>query len=108
LKDTDEPIGNLLMDRYDEKMKSLEISVNLHPNYWQKCYMTEAILKVMDYVYNNLDIENVVYGFAEENFKSKGLSEKLGFSFYYDYVEHYKRIDKDVKEIKTIMSKERI
>ena len=45
MKDTDEPIGNLLMDRYDEKMKSLEISVNLHPNYWRKCYMTEAKLE---------------------------------------------------------------
>ena len=45
LKDTDEPIGNLLMDRYDEKMKSLEISVNLHPNYWRKGYMTEAKLE---------------------------------------------------------------
>ena len=33
------------MDRYDEKMKSLEISVNLHPNYWRKGYMTEAKLE---------------------------------------------------------------
>ena len=107
LKDTMEPIGNLLMDRYDEAMKSLEISVNLHPNYWRKGYMTEAIVKAMDYVYSNLDIENVVYGFAEENYKSKGMSEKLGFDFYYDFVEHYTRIDKDIRIIKTIMSKEK-
>ena len=107
LKDTMEPIGNLMMDRYDEKIKSLEITVNLHPNYWRKGYMTEAILKVMDYVYSNLDIESIVYGFAEENYKSKGMSEKLGFEFYYDFVEHYTRIDKDIRSIKTIMSKEK-
>ena len=106
LKDTNQPIGNIVFDRYDSKNKSLEISCNLHPNYWKKGYMTEAILSTMEYVFNNLDIDNIVYGFAEENFKSKGLSEKLGFNFYYDCIEHYNRIDKDVREIITIMSKE--
>ena len=69
--------------------------------------MTEAILKIMDYVYNNLDIDNIVYGYAEENFKSEGLSKKLGYEYFNDFIEHYKRIDKDIKKINTIMSKER-
>ena len=107
LKDNNEPIGNIVFDRYDEKNKSLEISCNLHPNYWKKGYMTEAILSTMEYVFNNLDIDNIVYGYAEENFKSKGLSNKIGFNFYYDYIEHYIRINKDIREIKTIMSKEK-
>ena len=106
LKDNNNPIGNIVYDRYDEKNKSLEISVNLHPNYWKKGYMTEAILCTMKYVFENLDIENIVYGYAEDNYKSKGLSDKIGFKYYYDYIEHYKRIDKDIKVIKTIMSKE--
>ena len=106
LKDDNQAIGNIIFDRYDSKNKSLEISCNLHPDYWENGYMTEAILSTMEYVFNNLDIDNIIYGFAEENYKSKGLSEKLGFNFYYDYIEHYKRIDKDVREIKTIMSKE--
>ena len=105
LKDTGEPIGNILLDRYDEKAKSLEISLNLHPSHWRKGYMTEAILKVMDYVYKNLDIDNIIYGYAEDNFKSKGLSDKLGFDFYYEQMEHYSRLNKDIKEIQTIMSK---
>ncbi len=106
LKDNDHPIGNIVFDRYDDKNKSLEISCNLHPNYWKKGYMTEAILSTMEYVFNNLDIDNIIYGYAEENFKSKGLSDKIGFNFYYDYIEHYTRINKDVREIKTIMSKQ--
>ena len=106
LKENNYPIGNILYDRYDENNKSLEVSCNLHPNYWKKGYMTEALLSSMDYVFNNLDIDNIVYSFAEENFKSKALSEKIGFSFYNDHIEHYSRIDKDIKEIKTIMSKE--
>ena len=107
LKEKMTPIANIILDRYDEKMKSLEISVNLHPNYWRKGYMTEAILKIMDYVYNNLDIDNIVYGYAEENFKSEGLSKKLGYEYFNEFIEHYKRIDKDIKKINTIMSKEK-
>ena len=105
LKDNREPIGNIVYDRYNEKNKSLEISVNLHPNYWHQGYMTEAILSSMKYVFDNLDIDNIIYGYAEDNFKSKGLSDKIGFKYYYDYIEHYSRINSDIKEIKTIMSK---
>ena len=106
LRENNQPIGNIVYDRYDINNKSLEISCNLHPNYWRRGYMTEAILSTMEYVFNNLDIDNIVYGFAEENYKSRGLSEKIGFDFYADCIEHYKRIDKDIKEIQTIMSKE--
>ena len=106
LKDNNKPIGNIVYDRHNEKNKSLEISVNLHPIYWHQGYMTEAIICSMKYVFDNLDIDNIVYGFAEDNFKSKGLSDKIGFEFYSEHTEHYTRIDKDIKEIETIMSKE--
>ena len=107
LKDTIEPIGNLLLDRYDSNNNSLEISANLHPNYWRQGFMSEAILTVMDYIFTNLNIDNIRYGYAEENFKSKGLNDKIGFTFLKTHIEHYVRIDKDVKHIDTIMSKER-
>lgn len=106
LKDNNQPIGNIVFDRYDDKNKSLEISCNLHPNYWKNGYMTEALLSAMEYVFDNLNIDYIIYGFAEENFKSKGLSEKIGFHYYYENITHYIRIDKDVREIETIMSKE--
>ena len=107
LKDSLIPIGNIVYDRYDEKNKSLEISVNLHPNYWRRGYITEAILYTMTYVFENLDIDNIVYGYGEGNYKSKGVSDKIGFEFYYDKMEHYIRINKDIKETKTIMSKDK-
>ena len=107
LRDTMEPIGNLVIDRYDSSNNSLEIACNLHPNYWRQGFMGEAILKVMDYVFTNLGIDNIRYSYAEENFKSKGLSDKIGFKFLKKYEMHYKIMDKDVKHIETIMSKER-
>ncbi len=107
LKETNEPIGNVIYDRYNENDKSLEISVNLHPNYWRKGYMSEAIIVSMRYVFDNLDINKIIYGYAEENYKSKGLCEKIGFEFNSKCVEHYTRINKDVTIINSAMTKER-
>lgn len=107
LKDNFEPIGNIVVDRYNKELNSLEIACNLHPTYWHKGYMTEAIIAIMHYIFDNLNVDNIIYGYAEENFKSKGLSDKLGFDFLKVHTMHYKRIDKDVQEIETIMSKKK-
>lgn len=107
LKDENIPIGNIVVDRFNKELNSLEIACNLHPTYWRKGYMSEAIKEVMRYIFLNLNIDNIIYGYAEDNYKSKGLSDKLGFDFYQEYITHYKRIDKDVKEIETIMSKDK-
>lgn len=106
IKETNTPIGNIIFDRYDDTNKSLEVSYNLHPDYWGNGYMVEALIKLMDYIYSNLNIDNIICGYAEENNKSKRVSEKIGFKYYDEFVEHYNNIDKDIKSIKTIMSKE--
>ena len=107
LKNNSEPIGNITLDSYDEKLKSLEVSINIHPSYWKKGYATETMLCVMGYVFENLDIENIIYGYADDNYKSKGLSDKLELEFYKESTTHYARIDKDVKEISMIMTRDR-
>ena len=107
LKDTNEPVGNITYDRYDKDKKSLEISANTHPNYWRKGYMTEALIKSMKYIFDNLDINEIIYGFAKDNFKSQGLCEKLGFEFKEEYVEHYIRLNKDIESANYIMTKEK-
>ncbi len=106
LKENGNPIGNIVFDKYDNEKKSLEISCNLHPNYWRKGYMTEALIATMKYVFNELDIDSIIYGYAEDNYKSKSLCNKIGFVYYYDYMEYYVRINKDIKEIKTIISRD--
>lgn len=106
LKENDNPIGNVVFDKYDKEKKSLEISCNLHPKYWRQGYMTEALIATMKYVFNELDIDSIIYGYAEDNYKSKCLCNKIGFAYYYDYMEYYIRINKDIKEIKTIISRD--
>lgn len=104
---TGEAIANIVLDRYDEKLNSLEISINVHPNYWGHGYAKEAIVEIMKYVFDNLNIDNILYVYALENVKSKRASEKIGFEYLSSFTEHYKRIDKDIIHEKTIMSKER-
>ena len=107
LKDNNYPIGNLVFDRYNKELNSLEISINIHPNYWRKGYGLEAILKCMDYIYNSLDIDNIVYSYAEDNFRSKGLSNKIGFLKSNESIVHYVKTDSDIKYIECIMNKDR-
>lgn len=107
LKETNEPIGNITYDRYEKQTNSLEIAYNLHPKYWKKGYMYEAALETMRYVFNNYDFDNIRCGYAEENINSKSLNKKLGFEYRGYHITHYKRIDKDIKEIETIISKEK-
>ncbi len=105
--DDNTPIGNVTFDRYKEDNKSIEVSINVHPDYWGEDYATEAMLCAMEYIFNNLDVDNIIYGYAKDNFKSGGLCDKLGFEFYDEYVAHYTRIDKDVETVRCIMDKDR-
>ena len=69
--------------------------------------MTEAIICSMKYVYDHLEIDNIVYTYAKDNYKSKGLSDKIGFDFDCEFDEYYVGIDKNIKSVRTIMSKEK-
>ena len=105
LKDDMTPIGNIILDKNDI-FNSLEIAFNMHPNYWHNGYMYEAILKIIDYIFNNTKYISITCGYAYDNYKSKKLCEKLGFKIYNEYYEFYPRFNKDIKYIQTILNKE--
>ena len=81
LKDANEPIGNIVAAIKGEDDTSIELSYNLHPNYWHKGYMTETVSKVIDYLFS-IGFNNIISGYEEGNVKSKGLIEKMGFKLY--------------------------
>ena len=102
------PIGNVIGDIVNDFDDSLEIAFNMHPNFWRKGYMYEAIVEIIKYVFNNTNYDTIIYGYAKDNFKSKELCKKLGFKNYYDYDEYYPRFNKNVKMIKAIMTKKKV
>jgi ribosomal-protein-alanine N-acetyltransferase len=108
LKDTLEPIGNLVYDRENEHLdNSLEISYNIHPKFWGNGYIGEALTVTMNHIFNKLNYDYIICGYASENAKSKRISEKLGFDYYSERKEHYDNFNIDVIEIETIIDKEK-
>lgn len=75
------PIGNVVADREIEEINSIELSFNMHPDYWRKGYMKEAVTKIMDYLFE-IGYENIIIGYDTGNYKSKSFAENLGFINY--------------------------
>ena len=101
------PIGNIVADRYGVYGKSLELAINIHPDYWSNGYAKEGLVEVMKYIFDNLDIDKVIYGYAEENIKSGKVNDKVGFEPIDKRVEYYKDIEKEVTTIVTCMTKDK-
>lgn len=78
LKESNEPIANIVANRENKKLKSTELSFNMHPKYWQHGYMKESIIRVLDFLFE-YGFKNVTCGYSEGNIKSKNLINKLGF-----------------------------
>lgn len=100
------PIGNVVADREIVELNSIEIAFNIHPDFWRQGYGTEAIEKIIEFLFSK-GYDNIVCGYDSGNFKSKGIGEKLGFILYrVDKAAWYKNgvpIDSYV----TILSRER-
>ena len=80
LKETGEPIGSLELVKNNEKDFKGEIGYCLGYNYWNKGYMTEALKKVVEFLfsegYNKLELRHAV-----ENVASGRVMQKAGLSF---------------------------
>ena len=106
LKENKEPIANIGFDRNDIKNNSIQISCWLHPNYWKKGYMKEALVCAMSFIYKQ-GFDNIIYGYIEGNNNSKRLCEKLGFEPYKINKNEFETNYGLDTEYETIMSKER-
>ena len=106
LKETMEPIANIVADRYNNELNSLELSFNLHPNHWGKGYMKEAVIEAMNFLFKN-GYDNVVSGYDEGNKKSKRVHEKIGFEFYKDEENSWQKNGVPITKHVLIMSEER-
>lgn len=100
------PIGNITADRERKEMSACELAYNLHPNYWGKGYMPEAISSVLDYLFS-IGYENVISGWDEGNKKSKRVSEKMGFELFNVIEESWIKNDMPITTYESVMNKER-
>ena len=106
LKSENTPIGDLDACQESLDNNEIEISFNIHPNYWGNGYMPEAIESVLNYLFE-LGYDNVICTYSEGNKKSKRVCDKLGFELY--KIEKDARVinGKSIDDYKTIITKEK-
>lgn len=79
-KDTGGFIGTLGLNNLNIKGKKAEIGYELHPSYWGKGITTEAVTKVLQYSFEDLDLFRIGAVTYPQNEPSIQLLKKLGFS----------------------------
>ena len=87
---TNKVVGTLAVKALDAEDDSAEfndykgrnIGAAISKDYWNQGLMTEAIKKVIDYLFNDLNFDFLMAGFFDHNMASKRLQEKCGFRPY--------------------------
>lgn len=89
-KENNKVIGSLGIERYGME-KSLseffnytgsELGFVLSKDYWGKGIMPEALMAVIDHLFNVLDLDFLTCGHYDFNIRSKRVQEKCGFKPY--------------------------
>ena len=102
LKNSNEPIGNIIADRESDKDSSIEISYNAHPDYWGNGYIPEALREIIQYL-KKLNYKKIIIHFYEGNDKSKRACEKLGFKFVKKEPKYFKPTNKYINDYEYIL-----
>ena len=84
-----------------------ELTFWLGEPFWGKGYMQEAIFMLMDYAFQDLELDCLWCGFFEDNKNSKRLQEKCGFLFHHEIAEVNTMLGDKKKEIVMFMDYER-
>ena len=80
LKETGEPIGSLEVVKNEEKDFKCEIGYCLSFNHWKKGYMTEALKKVIEFLFSE-GYNKIILRHAVENVASGRVMQKAGMTF---------------------------
>ena len=81
LKGEQELIGSICLWNFSEDKTVAEVGYDLHPDYFHKGIMTEAILEVISFGFNNLQLKSIEAFTHKENANSIKLLNKCDFIF---------------------------
>ena len=83
LKETGKAIGSLGLHPEENKGNYYAKSVGfvLSPDYWGKGYMTEAVKRVIQYVFDEMSVDILTVFHFPHNLRSKRVIEKCGFEY---------------------------
>lgn len=72
-------IGTIGFNGWSPKHKRAEIGYEIHPEHWRKGYTSEALLKVIQYGFDELGLTRIGAVVFTENAPSNNLLSKVGF-----------------------------
>lgn len=107
LKPNLDPIANIIADRQVDEIKAIELAYNMHPDYWRKGYMTEALKAVMNHLFS-IGYENIIMGYDEGNIKSKNFINKLGLTDYMTIENQYQKNGVNINTYEKIINKKNL
>lgn len=83
LKDTHEFIGRAGLFHYysDEAKREVEIGYGLLNAYWGRGYATELVRALIDWAFDNLDINKLIALTTEDNIRSQRVLAKSGMHY---------------------------
>ena len=80
VKGTDKVIGSVDFNhRHEDDV--LEIGYTLHPDYWGRGYVPEAVRALIDVAFKELNLHKIELSCFGYNLQSQRVAEKLGFTF---------------------------
>lgn len=81
LKETNQFIGTIGLNKLNLSAKKAEIGYELHPDYWRQQLMEEAIRAVLRHAFAEIGLYRIGAVTYPENIPSNRLLEKLGFTW---------------------------
>ncbi len=90
LKENNKVIGSLGIEKYDREevlseffnYKGRKIGYVLSKNYWGQGLMPEAVKAVIQYLFNEKQLDFIICGYYQFNIQSKKVQKKCGFKPY--------------------------
>lgn len=76
-----------------EYLKQREIGYVLNPKYWGNNYVPEAVKALLEYGFNEMNLDLIWCGHYDFNNNSKRVNEKCGFKYKFTRKEKLERLD---------------
>lgn len=102
-------IGSLGIEEYDnlpelEGLRGRELGYSLSKDYWGRGLMPEAVEKIIEYLFTEVNLDFIACGHWVLNNQSRRVQEKCGFKYFKDY-SHITNWGEERKSKKTILYK---
>jgi len=74
-------IGTVGLQRLNKQKGSIALGYGLSPDYWGKGLMLEAVIKLIPWIFEDLNLYRIECGHYDYNQQSRRVIEKCGFTF---------------------------